>query len=169
VVGAAALLLIIAAAVWYFVIRDDSSSTVHGPSGAPFTVTAPTGWVSLSEAELQQLPGTPLAVLRQLNGTGIVIINSQPQTAASLPKLSKELQAKLKDKISDFQLVKADTINIPAGQALSITYTRATKGTANTLIVIPAGGHVYTMNAVVPAGEEDTARQVTQIINSFNA
>ena len=169
VVGAIVALVIAAAAAWYFAIRDSDSDTVRGPAGAEFTVTRPSGWDSVSSDELATLPGSPLAVLRQTDGTGIVIINSQPQTRATLPQLSDELQSKLKQKISDFKMVKSRIINIPAGQAISITYARTGKGTANTLVVVPAGGHVYTLNAVVPAGEEAAARDVAAIIDSFNA
>jgi hypothetical protein len=110
-----------------------------------------------------------LAVIRQIDGTGIVIINTQPQTSASLPQLAEELESKLRQKIDDFKLVRSRIITVPAGQAISITYARTGKGTANTLVVAPAGGHVYTINAVVPAGEEDAARDVAAIIDSFNA
>jgi hypothetical protein len=169
VVGALVVLVIAAGAIWYFVIRDSDSDTVRGPSGAAFTVTRPPGWESASQEDLDALPGSPLAVLQQTEGTGIVIINTQPQTRASLPQLSKELQSQLKQKIGDFRLVKSRIINVPAGQAISITYARTGKGTANTLVVVPAGGHVYTLNAVVPAGEESAARDVAAIIDSFNA
>jgi hypothetical protein len=169
VVGALVALALAGAAIWYFAIRDGDSDTVRGPSGAEFSVTRPSGWDTVSSDELAALPGSPLAVLRQTDGPAIVIINSQPQTSASLPQLSKELQSKLEQKISDFKLVRSRIINVPAGQAISITYARTAKGTANTLVVVPAGGHVYTLNAVVPAGEEAAARQVAEIINSFNA
>jgi len=65
--------------------------------------------------------------------------------------------------------VKSRIINLPSGQAISITYARTGKGTANSLVVAPAGGHVYTLNAVVPAGEKSAARDVAAIIDSFNA
>jgi hypothetical protein len=175
VVGAVIALLIAATAIWYFVIRDGGgenpaeAGTVQGPSGAAFTLDRPAGWESASQEELDALPGSPLAVLRQTDGTGIVIINTQPQTRASLPALANELESELSQKINDFELVKSRIINLPAGQAISITYARTGKGTANTLVVAPAGGHVYTLNAVVPAGEKSAARDVAAIIGSFNA
>jgi hypothetical protein len=169
VVGALVVLVLAAGAIWYFVIRDTDSDTVRGPSGAAFSVTRPPGWESASQDDLEALPGSPLAVLQQTDGTGIVIINTQPQTRASLPALSRELQSQLEQTISDFKLVKSRIINIPAGQAISITHARTGKGTANTLVVVPAGGHLYTLNAVVPAGEESAARDVAAIIDSFNA
>jgi predicted Zn-dependent protease len=164
------VIAIAAAAVWFFAIRDtDSSDTIHGPSGAPFTVTLPSGWKSLSTDELSTLPGSPLAVMQQTEGSGVVIINTQPPSDASLTALAKEVQAKLEKTISDFKLIGASTINIPAGQAASISYARTKEGTADTLVVVPAGGRIYTLNAVVPGGQKAAAEEAANIIKSFNA
>jgi hypothetical protein len=157
-------------AIWFFVFRDTGSSgEVHGPAGAPFTVDVPSGWDALPAEELTALPGSPLAVIRQIDDTGVVIVNSQPQTDASLSQLSEELQKKLKDKIPDFQLVGAETIKVRAGEAISISYARTKTGTANTLLVVPAGDRIYTLNSVVPAGQNGAAREASEILRSFDA
>jgi hypothetical protein len=170
VVAAIAAVVIVAFLVWFFAIRDTGSTdTVHGPSGAPFTVTLPPGWKSLSSDELARLPGSPLAVMQQTDGAGVVVINTQPPTNAGLDALSKELQTKLRKTIPDYKLIGANTINIPAGQAASISYARAKEGTADTLVVVPAGGRIYTLNAVVPGGEKAGAREAAAIIKSFDA
>jgi hypothetical protein len=170
VVVAGVALAIVLVAGWYFLIRDTgSSSTFHGPSDAPFTVSLPEGWEPLPSDQLTAEPGSPLAVLRQVDGSGIVVVNTQPPSSASLTALSKELQTKLKRKIPDYKFVGADTINVPAGQGISISYARTKGGTADTLAVIPANGRIYTLNAVVPGGQDDAARQAADIINSFNA
>jgi len=163
-------LAVAAAAVWYFAIRDDNeSATVHGSGTAPFSVIRPSGWESLSEEELSALPGSPVAVLRESDGNGIVVINVEPPSKASLAQLSKQLQAKLSEQIPDFELVKAHTVQVRAGPALSISYARTQKGTANTLLVVPAAGHLYTLNAVVPAGQEGAAKEAGSILSSFDA
>lgn len=169
VVGGLVVLALVGAAIWFFAIRDSGDNTVHGPAGADFSLTEPSGWDALPPDQLNSLPGSPLAVIRQKQGGGVVIVNTQPPSAASLTKLSKQLQAKLKKTIPDFKLVSARTISIPAGQALEISYARTSKGTANTLVVVPAGGRIYTLNAVVPGGQKTAAQQVADIINSFNA
>jgi hypothetical protein len=157
-------------AVWYFAIREDNgSATVRGSGAAPFTVTRPPGWESLSQQELSALPGSPLAVLRESDGNGIVVINVEPPSKSSLPQLSKQLQAKLSQKIPDFKLVKAHTVQVRAGPALSISYARTQKGTANTLLVVPAAGHLYTLNAVVAAGQQGAAQEAGSILSSFDA
>jgi hypothetical protein len=170
VVGALVAIALAGAAIWYFAIRDTGSSDeVKGPPDAPFTVTKPTGWKQLSSDQLAQLPGAPLAVLRKTDGTGVVIINTQPETSAALPQLSDKVEANLKQQIPDFKLIGTKMINVQAGQAASITYARKKKATVNTLVVVPAGGRLYTLNATVPTGEKAAAQQIAVIISSFNA
>src|SRR5215218_1960487 len=170
VVGALVAIAIAAAAVWYFVLRDTGpANEVTGPSSAPFSVDLPQGWKPLAADQLEQLAGSPLALLKKADGTGVVIINAQPPTAASLQDLAKRLETKLADTIPDFKLIDEKTINVKAGQAASITYAREKKGTANSLVVVPAGGHVYTLSATVPSGEKIAAQQVQAIISSFDA
>src|SRR4051794_15631707 len=119
--------------------------------------------------QLTALPGSPLAVIRQTDGTGVIIVNTQPQTNASLAQLSDEVQKSLKKTVPDFKLVGAQTIEAPAGEAISISYARTTKGPANSLLVVPADGRIYTLNSVVPAGQDGVAREAGEILKSFDA
>lgn len=181
IVAGVAAIAIAAFLVWFFAFRDTGPETVpgpssvsgpadvRGPSDTPFTLTLPSGWKALSQDELSQLPGAPLAVMQQTDGPGVVIINTQSPTNATLAALAKQVQTKLQKTIPDFTLINSKTINLPAGQAASISYARPKAGTANTLVVVPAGGRIYTLNAVVPGGEDKAAQQAAQIINSFNA
>jgi hypothetical protein len=160
--------------LWFFVVRDTGSNangatTVHGPAGAPFTMTLPSGWRSLSPDDLSKLPGSPLAVMQQTQGSGVVIVNTQPPTNADLNALSKSVLDKLKKTIPDFNLIGSTTINLPAGQAASISYARPKQKTADTLVLVPVGGRIYTLNAVVPGGQKKAAKQAADIIRSFNA
>ena len=159
-----------AVAVWYFAIRDTgSTSTIHGPSGTPFIVSQPEGWESLPEDQLSALPGAPIGALRRTDGNGIVVINTQPGTKGSLQQLSRKLVSKLRNSIPDFKLVSAHTVLVEAGPALSISYARTKQGTADTLLLVPAAGRIYTLNAVVPAGQEDAAHDAGIILSSFDA
>jgi hypothetical protein len=169
VVGAIVALACAGFLVWFLAIRDTDSSTVHGPSGAPFTVTLPSGWKSLSQDELSQLPGSPVGVMQQTDGAGVVIINTQPPSSASLPALAKELEKKLKQTVPDYEQIGTSTLNLPAGQAVQISYARTKAGTADTLVVVPAGGRIYTLNSVIPGGDEKAVKQAIAIITSFNA
>lgn len=170
VVGAVVALLVAGFLVWFFAIRDTGpDNTVHGPSGAPFTLTIPSGWRALSQDELSSQPGSPLAVVQQTDGAGVVIVNTQPPTNASLPALGKEVQKQLKEKTSDYKLIGSSTINLPAGQAVQISYARTKAGTANTLVIVSAGGRIYTLNAIVPGGDKKAVQEAIGIIGTFNA
>jgi hypothetical protein len=170
IVGGIAALLIAGFLVWFFVIRDTGpGNEVHGPSGAPFTVTLPSGWTSLSQEELLQEPGSPVGVMRQTDGAGVVIINTQPPTNGSLPALAKEIETKLKKNIPDYKPIGTSTLNLPSGQAVQISYARTQAGTADTLVIAPAGGRIYTLNSVIPGGDKQSVKEAVDIINSFNA
>jgi hypothetical protein len=170
VVGAIAALAIAGFLIWFFVIRDTGpGNEVHGPSGAPFTLTLPSGWRSLSQEELSQLPGSPVAVMQQTDGSGVVIINTQPPTNGSLEALGKQIEQKLKKNTPDYKPIGTSTLNLPAGQAVQISYARTKAGTANTLVVVSAGGRIYTLNSIIPGGDQESVKEAIQIIQSFNA
>jgi hypothetical protein len=170
IVGAIVAVAVAGFLVWFFVIRDTGpDNEVHGPSGTPFTVTLPSGWKSLSQDELSQLPGSPVAVMQQTDGSGVVIINTQPPTSGSLEALSKQIEKKLKTSIPDYKPIGTSTLNLPSGQATQISYARTKAGTADTLVIAPAGGRIYTLNSVIPGGDEGSVKEAIQIIQSFNA
>jgi hypothetical protein len=158
------------AAVSVFLLTrgGDETHAVRGPAGNPFTVTQPSGWESLSPEQLQGLPRQPVAVLRETDGKGIVVINVNARTNANLSKLSGQLEARLSSKIPDFKLVKSHPVTVQAGRALSLSYARTKKGTATTLLVVPTSQGLYTLNAVVPAGQDDAARDAASILSSFD-
>jgi hypothetical protein len=59
-------------------------------------------------------------------------------------------------------------VKIKAGLALFYSYIRKTKGTAHSVVVVPGRSQSYVLNAVVPAGENQIARQVGAMIRSFD-
>lgn len=147
---------------------DGENHAAHGPAGDPFTVSQPSGWESLSPQQLATLPRQPVAVLRQTDGKGIVVINVNPRTNADLSTLSDQLKARLNEKIPDFKLVNSRTVTVKAGHALSLSYARTKKGTATTLLAVPTSRGLYTLNAVVPAGQDNAAKDAASILSSFD-
>ena len=83
-------------------------------------------------------------------------------------KNAAELDRRLGKAIPDFRKVAARVVRVEAGRALLYSYVRTKKATAHTLLVVPGQEVTYTVNAVVPAGAEDAARDVGQILNSFD-
>jgi hypothetical protein len=141
--------------------------TVKGASGDEFTLEQPARWTAVSEEQRQALPGRPLAVLRRDDQHGLVIVNVQPGTVKNFDKQVKALDRRLAKAIPDFRKVGARIVRVKSGRALLYSYARSKRGTAHTLLVVPAGKRSYTLNGTVPAGANDAAREVGRILLSF--
>lgn len=147
---------------------DGGGATVAGPPGREFTLLRPDGWRELSAEERAELEGEPLAVLRRGEDEGLVIVNAPAGPERDLDAISRRLDARLKKELPDFRKVAARVVRVEAGRALLYSYARTRKGTAHTVLVVPARERTYTLNAVVPAGADDAAREVGRILRSFD-
>ena len=148
---------------------DDDASTVSGPAGYEFTLLQPDGWTAVGDAERESIPGAPLAVLRREGGGGLVTVNAPAQRARDLDTVSAQLDKRLRREIDDFRRVGARVVQVEAGEALLYSYARTKRGTAHTLLVVPGAERTYTVNAAVPAGAEDAAKDVGRILMSFDS
>lgn len=175
-----ALLVVIAAVVFAVLALtgdddggDDKDAeattlTVEGPAGDEFTLEAPAGWTAVSEEQRQALPGRPLTVLRRDDQQGLVIVNVQAGRVSNFDKQVETLDRRLNRAIPDFRKVTARIVRVKSGRALLYSYARGRRGTAHTLLVVPAGDRSYTINGTVPAGASDAARELGRILLSFD-
>ena len=171
--AAVALVVLLAAAgvaaLLYFGKGHDGTGIGGGENGSPFTIARPQGWQQVAPAKLATLKGRPLAVLRQGDGKGLVVVNSRAKADKSLRGITTELDQQLSKRLSDFKRLSARTIKVKAGDAFLYTYLRRSKGTVNTVVVVPAKDRTYVLNAIVPTGARKTARQVGAMLASFDA
>lgn len=147
---------------------DDGEATVSGPPGYEFTLLRPDGWTAVPEAERDLIPGRPLTVLRRGEGSGLVTVNAPEQRQQNLDAIAAQLDQRLKDEIGDFRKVGARVVRVEAGEALLYSYARTRRGTAHTVLVVPTAERIYAVNATVPAGAEDAAKDVGRILLSFD-
>ena len=147
---------------------DDREAVVTGPAGSDFTLVRPDGWTEASDDERAELPGNPLAVMRRGRGQGLLVVNAPSDTERDLDAVAKGLDRRLKKAIPDFQKVGARVVEVKAGPALLYSYARARRATAHTILVVPTDDRTYTVNAVVPAGADDAAREVGTMLFSFD-
>lgn len=147
----------------------DDTSTVSGPAGYEFALLQPDGWTAVGDAERESIPGAPLAVLRRDGGGGLVTVNAPAQRARDLDTVSAQLDKRLRRELGDFRRVGARVVQVEAGEALLYSYARTERGTAHTLLVVPGAERTYTVNAAVPAGAEDAAKDVGRILMSFDS
>jgi hypothetical protein len=146
----------------------DGDETVKGPPGDEFTLLKPDGWEQVSRDELALIPGKPLAVLRRDEREGLVTVSAPSQAGQNIEDAAAELDKRLSKALPDFRKVGARIVEVEAGRALLYSYVRTKKATAHTILVVPGPEKTYTINAVVPAGAEDAARDVGEILNSFD-
>jgi len=146
----------------------DDTVEVTGPAGSDFKIAQPDGWTQVPDDEREGLPGSPLAVLRREAGQGIVIVNAPSGTERDLDKVSKKLDEQLEKALPDFRKVGARVVEVEAGPGLLYSYVRTRRATAHTTLVVPTDDRTYTLNAVVPAGADDAAREVGRILFSFD-
>ena len=172
VAGAALVALLLAAgvaALLHFGNGHDGTGVGDAKKGPSFTIARPKGWTQVAPAKLATLKGHPLAVLRQSEGKGLVVVNTRGKSPGTLGGFSSQLDRQLSARLPDFKRLTARAVNVRAGKALLYTYLRRSKGTVNTVVVVPGKTRSYVLNAVVPTGARKTARQVGAMLASFDA
>jgi len=166
---AAVIVLVVAGAIILLGGGDDGGEeTIKGPAGDGFTLLKPDGWEQVSGDELALIPGKPLAVLRRAEGQGLVTVTAPTEAGSNIEDAAAELDKRLSKALPDFRKVSARIVEVKAGRALLYSYVRTKKATAHTILVVPGPERTYTVNAIVPAGAEDAARDVGEILNSFD-
>jgi hypothetical protein len=118
---------------------------------------------------LGDAPGAPVAGLRRDDGSGFVFVRQEGRAPKDFGSFSNELTRELKKLVPDFQKRSARVIKVAGGQAFFYSYIREKKGTVHTVVVLPAGERSYALNTVSQGGREDVAREIAQMVLSFNA
>jgi hypothetical protein len=146
---------------------DNKSGKLTGNSKDSYTLSYPASWRPLSGAELDKLPGHPLAVLRRKDGKGFVVLRKEGRAPKSFGAFSGDLSRALDKRVPDFKKGSSKVITVNGDKAFFLSYIRQTKGTVHTVVVVPAGKRSYVLNTVSRGGARDVARQVARIILSF--
>jgi hypothetical protein len=148
--------------------KSGHTPAIDGPKAAPFHLEYPKSWKPLTGAQLVQLPGRPLAVLRRTDGHGTFVVARRAALTTPLERLPSELKVSLAKQFPDFREIGAKLVTLHGTRALVYTFARTKTGTAQSVVVVPAGDHSFTLNAVVPPQSPQTAREVGAIIASFD-
>jgi hypothetical protein len=164
---------LVVAAVLLFMGGSDKNKagTVTGPNKAnAFKISYPNSWQPQSTSKAAAAPGHPLAIIRQKDGKGYVIIRREKGTPpANLAKLGTSLGAQLQRRIPDLKLRSSKTVKLRSGTALFTSYIRKKTGTVQSVVVVPSGSRTFTINTVSRGGANDVAREIGKMIVSFDA
>jgi hypothetical protein len=149
---------------------DSKSKTpaVDGPAQSPFHLEYPRTWAPLDSSQLAQLPGRPLAVLRRSDGHGTFVLAVRPALTTPLDRVATGLKHRLGRQFTDFREIGAKLVTLHGTRSLVYTFARTKTGTAQSVVVVPAGDHSFTINAVVPPQSPQTAREVGAMVASFD-
>lgn len=139
---------------------------MHGPAAAPFTLTLPANWRSLSIAKLTS-QGPAIAGYERSDGRALVVIRRAAPLPSITQKFVKSLDAQFKKKLADYQPVAARIITTKAGAVFFFSYIRRKKGTLDTVVLVPAGDHSFVLDSISNPNSTPAARDVGAIINSF--
>ena len=163
-----ALAAIVAAVAMHPGGRSDAPVR-HTAADKRFSVVVPHGWRALRPAELRAVPGTPAALLRRADGTGVVVIRERPALAGNSRSLTRDLTAQIARRFKGVRPVTSRTVTLAGGRAYVYTFARPAAGRVQSIAVAPRPGRTFTLDAVAVAGAgaRDVAAQVGAIVRSF--
>lgn len=149
--------------------RRGRGSTVTGPSRAPFRLDYPGGWRRIARAELHRMKTPPIAGLRRSDAQGVLFLTIRGPLLRTLDELGPKLVAKLGERLTDFELVTSKVIDVAAGPALYTSWVRPADGRVQANLTVPVGDLTYSIDATLPTGASEVARDVGAIMASFQA
>ncbi len=165
----AMLAALAAAAVVFLLVRGGEGKETLGGGAAPFSLEHPESWKTFDREELAAFKEPPLAVLRQEDGKGILVIRVEKPFGGNLQKFAVDLREELDRRLNDFREVSARVIKVEAGNAFFYSYIREQRGTMHTIVVVPAGSErSYVLSTVSQPGANDVAREIGEMITSFS-
>jgi hypothetical protein len=163
-----AVLAVLVAATIGAIAFWPSADSSAGPdtatvSATGFTMSYPEGWQQVEPA-----PAGMAAVVRREDGKAFLTVREEKPLAGDPDKLVDGLDRELGERFGDFRKGSAQVVEVEAGRAISYTYARTRAGTANGVVLVPAGDRSYAIDTVVAAGANDAARELGAIVRSFD-
>jgi hypothetical protein len=136
--------------------------------GSDFALAYPAGWAPTRADALAKMPGHPAAVVRRADGKGVVIVRRKgtPEDQ-SLKAMTRDLNAGLSKRFSDFRFVSAKVTPVRGGNAFLYTFVRTEQKTAQSIALVPVGKTTFTLDAMAASGDVRAAREVAAIVRSF--
>lgn len=136
--------------------------------GPDFALAYPAGWAPTRADALARMPGRPAAVIRRPDGKGTVIVRRKgtPEDQ-SLKALTRDLNAGLGKRFTDFRFVSAKVTPVRGGNAFLYTFVRTRAKTAQSIALVRVGETSFTLDAVAASGNVRAAREVAAIVRSF--
>jgi hypothetical protein len=146
-------------------LRQPGRLSVAGQ--APFVLHYPTGWTRLTALQLAKMANVPAAGLIADGGRALLLVRPKKPLTQSLSTLSSQLTKSLSTSFTDFKLLSTGTIRTLAGPAWVYTFERSRHGLVQSEVVISTSKVAYEIDIALRGGADRAARQIGEIVRSF--
>ena len=148
--------------------RPGRTQTISGPTATPFELRYPPGWRKISKGDLQRtVDDAPAAAIRRADGRGIVTLTVRGPLAGPIDELREDFAKALASRFDDFELVTSTELQVAAGRGMYTSWILRDEGRVHGNLTVPVGDRSYTLDAALPSGASDVAREVGAIFGSF--
>jgi hypothetical protein len=142
---------------------------VAGPESAPFRLVFPKRWDVREKATAASRAGSPLVSLRRQDGTGALSLRVGGPLEGSLERLRSGVAREIRRSVPGARVTSSRMVRVLSGEALLTLWIDRGTGRVRSNLVVPDGERSYVLDAVVPGGADDAAREVGAIFSSFRS
>jgi len=141
------------------------SVPVYTAPGKAFRIAMPHGWHPLSGARLR---GATAALTRG-DGLATIAVRPAPALRGTTAEISRALAARLKQRFPGFKPLNARVARLRGGKAMVYTFLRNPAGTVQTVVIAPAAGRVWEVDAILSGAAPQVARQTGAMLATFGS
>ena len=146
-------------------LKQPGTLSVSGQ--APFVLHYPRDWTRLTAAQLGRSANPPAAGLVAEGGRVLLLVRPEKPLTQSISTLSAQLTSSLRSRYADFKLLSSGTTRTLAGPAWVYTFERTQHGLVQSEVVISTPSAAYEMDIALRGGANHAARQMGEIVHSF--
>jgi hypothetical protein len=137
------------------------SVPLYSGPGKSFRIALPKGW------HAAQAPMGVTTLLRRDDHRGVILVRPAPKLEGTPAQVTRTLAAQLRKAFRGFTPVGARVARVRGGSAIAYTFVRDPAGTVQTLMIAPAHGRLWEVDAVMPGSAPDVARQAGSMLATF--
>lgn len=137
--------------------------------GGGVKITFPDNWERIADQELALVEGRPLGGVRRKDGQGIVTFRRQDAVERDPAAFAIGIDRELRRRFPDIGEIATRTVRTKAGEGYLASFPLSETGTVQTIVVIPQGSTSFRIEAATPAAARSSAREIGDIIRSFDA
>ncbi len=141
--------------------------TVSVSGHTPFVLHYPSDWTRLTAAQLAGIANRPAAGLVAEGGKVLLLVRPEKPLTESISTLLVQLTKSLSGHFADFKLLSTGTTRTLAGPAWVYTFERTGHGLVQSEVVISTRKAAYEINIALRGGANRAARQMGEIVHSF--